>query len=68
MIQKVEPQRLLYRVSEAAQVLGINRNLVYEMIWSGELRTVRIGKRGRRIPVVELQRWIEENMSDEYVA
>ena len=67
-MQKAEPERLLYRVSEAANVLGINRNLVYEMIWSGEIKTVRIGKRGRRIPVVELQRWIEENMSDEYVA
>ena len=40
----------LQRISEAARFLGISRSLVYQLINSGRLPTVRIG-RSRRIPI-----------------
>lgn len=54
------PERLLYRIDEAAESMGVGRSTVYEMIWRGELATVRIGKRGQRISVDEIRRWIAE--------
>jgi len=55
---------LLYRVEEAAEVMGIGRSTVYELIWAGELNTVRVGKRGQRVPVDEIKRWIAEQQGD----
>ncbi|KAB2341524.1 helix-turn-helix domain-containing protein [Actinomadura rudentiformis] len=39
----------LYRVSETAQLLSLSRSVIYELIRSGRLRSVREG-RSRRIP------------------
>jgi excisionase family DNA binding protein len=38
------PQRLLFRVPEAAEQLGIGRTKMYEMISNGELPTIHIGR------------------------
>jgi len=53
----VEP--LLLRASEAAVVLGIGRTKVFEMLASGELPAIRIG-RCLRVPKDRLERWIYE--------
>ena len=37
--------RLVYTVSEAAELLGIGRSTAYELVARGELPTVRIGRR-----------------------
>jgi excisionase family DNA binding protein len=37
------PVRLLYRPEEAAAVLGLGRTKVYELMASGELRSVKVG-------------------------
>lgn len=42
--------RVLLRVEEAAHRLGIERTLMYELVGSGAVESVRIG-RLRRIPV-----------------
>ncbi len=39
----------LYRVSEAMELLSLSRSVIYELIRSGRLRSVREG-RSRRIP------------------
>lgn len=44
----VEP--VLLRVSEAASLLGLGRTTLYELMKSGEIKTVRIG-RAVRIPL-----------------
>ena len=49
---------VLYRVDEAAEALRISRSVIYELIRSGQLRTVKVGRR-RLVPVQAL---------DEYVA
>ena len=42
--QEGTPERLLLRIPEVAEVLGIGRTKIYEMIATGELPTVRFGR------------------------
>ena len=56
--QEGATQRLLLRIPEAAEQLGIGRTKIYEMISKGELPTIRIG-RAVRISANTLQKWVE---------
>ena len=56
--KEVAPQRLLLRIPEVAETLGIGRTKIYEMIATGELPTIRVG-RAVRISVSTLQKWVE---------
>jgi excisionase family DNA binding protein len=53
-------QRLLLRVPEVAEALGLGRTKVYELIATGELPVIRLG-RAVRVSVVALQKWVEEH-------
>ena len=44
-----QPEKLLLRIEEAAQRLGIGRSLMYELVLSGAVESVPLG-RLRRIP------------------
>jgi excisionase family DNA binding protein len=55
--------RLLYRVPEAAEVLGLSRAKVYKLINSGALRSVRIDG-SRRIKSDDLTAFVA-SLSDE---
>jgi excisionase family DNA binding protein len=55
--------RLLYRVMEAANALGISRSQTYELVHQGELPAIRIGG-VIRIPVDALRTWIDEQMGN----
>ena len=57
-------ERLLLRPSEAAEVLGMGRTKVYELLASGELPSVRIGK-SVRVPVEALRRWIQDQTMEQ---
>jgi excisionase family DNA binding protein len=46
---KVVQERMLLRPEEVARSLAIGRTAVFELIRTGELRSVKIGK-SRRIP------------------
>ena len=48
---------VLYRVDEAAQALRLSRSVIYELIRSGRLRTVKEG-RSRRVPVDALAEYV----------
>jgi excisionase family DNA binding protein len=56
--QEGTPQRLLLRIPEAAETLGIGRTKIYELIATGELPIIRVG-RAVRISVSTLQKWVE---------
>jgi excisionase family DNA binding protein len=56
--QEGTPQRLLLRIPEVAETLGIGRTKIYELIATGELPTIRVG-RAVRISVSTLQKWVE---------
>ena len=51
-------ERLLVRPEEAAALLGVGRSTIYELMRSGELPVIHIG-RAARIPLHDLQRWVE---------
>ena len=53
--------RMLLRPPEVAEVLGIGRSKVYELLAQGTLPLVRVG-RSIRVPAVELRRWVEEEI------
>lgn len=50
-------QKLLVSVEEAAQMLSIGRSLVYKLVMSKQVLSVKIG-RNRRIPVFALEAFI----------
>ena len=56
-----DSDRLLLRPGEVATRLGISRTVVYELIASGEIPSIRIGsgkRRSVRVPVEDLRDWI----------
>ena len=54
----MEMQKLTYTVTEAAELLGIGRTAAYEAARTGQLPTVRIGKR-ILVPIEALSRFLE---------
>ena len=56
--QEGTPQRLLLRIPEVAETLGIGRTTIYELIATGVFPTIRVG-RAVRISVRTLQEWVE---------
>ncbi len=54
-----ELQREYLKVPEVAEVLRIARSRAYELVGSGEIPSIRIG-RSVRVNRRELDRWIEE--------
>jgi len=62
------PRRLAHRVllrpEEVAEALGVGRTSVYELLRSGELRSVKIGK-SRRIPTEAVRELVERLIARE---
>ena len=54
--------KLLLKPSEVAQILGIGRSLIYELIDRKEIPSIRLG-RCIRIPSESLQRWLKDQES-----
>ena len=50
---------LLLRAEEAAKLLALGRSTVFQLLATGELPAVRVG-RAVRVRRVDLERWIEE--------
>ncbi len=50
--------RLLYRAAEAAELLGLSKQAVYQMAAEERLPSVRIG-RCVRFRACDLERWVE---------
>lgn len=55
--ERVAVIRLLLTPEEAADRLALSRTTIYELIRTGELRSVKIG-RARRIPVAALGEYV----------
>ena len=51
-------ERLLLRVPEAAEALGVSKSQGFKLVWSGELPSVRIGK-AVRVPAAALQEFVD---------
>ncbi len=55
---EVQAEAVVYRVEEAAEALRLSRSVVYELIRSGRLRTVKQGSR-RLVPVAALTEYVD---------
>jgi len=55
---------LAVKPEEAARMLGIGRNLVYEMIKSGEIPAVRLGERRLLVPIAALEKLLDVEYND----
>ena len=53
----IEELPLVLRVDELSVALGIGRHTAYELVRSGQIRSIRIGRQ-LRIPRNELQRFL----------
>lgn len=51
--------RLLLRIPEAAEVLGISRSTMYKLIAAGDVPTVRIGERAVRVSRAALEAFVD---------
>jgi excisionase family DNA binding protein len=56
-------EKRTYTVPEAAEALGIGRNAAYEAARTGQLPTIRIGKR-ILVPLVALERLLDLEQSE----
>ena len=55
---------LLFRVEEAARMLGVSRATLYKLIDAEDLPTVRCGK-SVRVPRKALEEWVTEKVKQE---
>ncbi len=55
--------RLLLKPSEAAELLGIGRSRVYELLSAGVIPSIRIGT-SVRVPLDSLRAWIASQTDD----
>ncbi len=53
----------LLRVRQAAELLGLGHSKTYELLKTGELRAIRIG-RARRIPRTEITAFISRRLAE----
>lgn len=55
---------VLLRPERAAEVLGIGRSKLYELLAAGEIDSVRIG-RSRRVPVVAVEEYVARLLANQ---
>jgi excisionase family DNA binding protein len=55
---------LLLTIGAAAEALSCSTRLVEKLIASGELRSLRLGKRARRVPVTSLRDYIDSRLGE----
>lgn len=62
---KAGNERIMYRIPEAAQKMGVSRAYLYVLVKKGRIPCVRIGPNAVRIPCEALAEWVRENTMQE---
>ena len=57
-MNETDDSRLLLRPEEAARRLGISRTVLFDLVRSGRIKSLKIG-RSRRIQVSALEKFVE---------
>lgn len=57
-------EQLLLTFPEAAARTGLGRSTLYEIVGRGEIPVVKIG-RSARIPVSELEAWVQKKLREQ---
>ena len=52
-----------FSIAKAAEILDCSRSHIYTLIKQGDLRCFTIGKRGKRIPSAEVERFQRDRLS-----
>lgn len=52
--------KAFYSVNEVAAIIGLGRSKTYDLVSRGEIPSVLLGGRSRRIPAAALERFVEE--------
>ncbi|MBA3824181.1 MAG: helix-turn-helix domain-containing protein [Ktedonobacterales bacterium] len=61
VMQSGDVPLLLLTITQAAQRLNVSRSLLYDLVLSGEMVSIKI-KKARRIPVAELEAFIQKQL------
>jgi len=59
----VDSNKKLLNVNEAASALGLGRSLVYTLVATGEITSIKIG-RSRRIPISAIDEFIARRVEE----
>ena len=57
-------EKLAYSVPELATVLGIGRNVAYELVQRADFPAIRLGEKRIVIPVDGLKSWLDKQASE----
>lgn len=56
-------EKLLLRPAEAAEMIGVSRSKLYELMAEGALPSVTVGA-SRRVPVADLRAWVDHKLAE----
>lgn len=59
-------QKLLHSIDEGIEITGLKRTKFLELLYSGRLKSVTVGRR-RLIPAQALRDWVDELVSEQTV-
>jgi len=51
--------KAFFTIKEVAEILGLGRGKTYELVSSGQIPSVLLGGRSRRVPALGLQKFID---------
>jgi excisionase family DNA binding protein len=61
-VRRVKMEKLLLRINETAQLIGLGKSKTYDLIARGELPSIRIGK-SVRVPAEKLREWVNSRLA-----
>ena len=62
----MDTERLLLTIPEVAVRMGLGRSLVYQLVMSGDIPSIKLG-RARRVPAKALDQFIEERLKEAFL-
>ena len=62
--QSTDTTPLALSPAKAADLLGVSRTIINNLMYSGELPNIKVGRR-RLIPVRELENWMEQKLQEQ---
>ena len=58
------PRSLLLKIPDALTELGVSRSQLYLLLKAGEIKSVPVGKRGKRIPYSECVAYVNRHLAE----
>lgn len=53
--------KILYRVEDAAELMSLSRTAIFDLIRTGDLDTIKVGRR-RRIPLSSIEAYVTRHL------